>query len=172
MLALGLAAFAAVSPAGSADGAGPHIAIEDDCDPNDPAWNPTGGCIQKGGDVSFLEFVGEISPPLSLLSTAVLGHQAWRNDPSYLKVKAGTKVRVKNEGGRIHTFTEVARFGGGKAGNPALNAGLTQAPECPGSVDLAAGEIAILDGLAVGNHRFMCCIHPWMRAMIKVQDRN
>ena len=56
VLALGIAAFAAVSPAGSDDGAGPHIAIEDDCDPNDPAWNVRGGCTQKRGDVTFLEF--------------------------------------------------------------------------------------------------------------------
>jgi len=175
VLALGIAAFAAVSPAGSDDGAGPHIAIEDDCDPNDPAWNVRGGCTQKRGDVTFLEFAAEISPPLDALSTAVLGHQAWRNDPSYLKVNAGTTVRVKNDGGRPHTFTEVARFGGGKVPPPAgtpLNKGLTTAPECPGSLDLAAGDIAILDGLTVGDHRFMCCIHPWMRAMITVQDKD
>ncbi len=176
MLVLGVAAFAAVSPAGSADGAGPHIAIEDDCDPNDPAWDAVAGdCMQKRGDVSFAEFGAEMTPPLSLLSAAVIGHQAWRNDPSYLKVKAGTTVRVKNDGGRPHTFTKVEQFGGGKVGGPVgllLNKGLTIAPECPASVDLAAGEIAILDGLAVGNHRFMCCIHPWMRAMIKVQDKD
>jgi hypothetical protein len=26
-------------------------------------------------------------------------------------------------------------------------------------------EIALL---SPGNHRFQCCIHPWMRALIKV----
>src|SRR5262245_47421856 len=124
-----VAAFAAVSPAGSADGAGPQIAIEDDCDPNDPGWNtvPGNGCRQKKGDVSLAEFAGENDSPLSL---AVIGHQAWRNDPSYLNVRTGTTVRVKNDGGRIHTFTEVAAFGGGKSPNPALNEGLTTAPAC------------------------------------------
>jgi hypothetical protein len=23
--------------------------------------------------------------------------------------------------------------------------------------------------LAPGNHRFQCCIHPWMRAIVKVK---
>src|SRR5262245_30444784 len=169
VLALGVAAFVAVSPAGSADGAGPQIAIEDDCDPSDPGWNtvPGSGCRQKQGDVSLAEFAGQNDSPLSL---AVIGHQAWRNDPSYLKIRAGTTVHVKNDGGRIHTFTEVAAFGGGKSPNPALNEGLTTAPACPASIDIAPGDGTSLSGLSVGTHRFMCCIHPWMRALIKVQD--
>ena len=171
MLALGVAAFIAVSPAGSADGAGPQIAIEDDCDPSDPGWNtvPGSGCRQKQGDVSLGEFAGENDSPLA---AAVIGHQAWRNDPSYLKVHAGMTVRVKNDGGRIHTFTEVAAFGGGKSPNPALNEGLTTSPECPGSIDIAPGDATSLSGLAVGNHRFICCIHPWMRALIKVDPHS
>jgi plastocyanin len=168
LLALGAAAYAAATPAGSADddSGRRHIAMEDDCDPKDPAWNAVGGCTQKRGDVSFAEFGGENDSPRS---AAVIGHQAWRNDPSYLKIRAGKSVRVKNEGGRPHTFTGVAAFGGGKAPNPALNEGLTTAPECPGSIDIAPGDSVKLSGLTVGNHRFMCCIHPWMRALIKVK---
>lgn len=162
------AAFAAATPAGSDRGGDGlrQIAMRDDCDPKDPAWNAVGGCTLKRGDVSFLEFVGENDSPLSL---AVVGHQAWRNDPSYLKIRPGTTVRVKNKGGRAHTFTKVAAFGGGKVPNPALNEGLVTAPECPGSVDVAPGDRIDVSGLAVGNHRFMCCIHPWMRALIKVK---
>jgi hypothetical protein len=26
-----------------------------------------------------------------------------------------------------------------------------------------------VSGLTVGNHRFQCCNHPWMRAIIKVK---
>jgi plastocyanin len=168
LLALGAAAFAAATPAGRSgdDTESKRIAIRDDCDPRDPAWAPTGGCALDRGDVSFAEFVEETSSPLSL---SVIGHQAWRNDPSYLKVKAGTNVRVKNVGGRAHTFTEVAAWGGGKIPFPPLNQGLTIAPECPGSIDIAPGDSIKLSGLAVGNHRFLCCIHPWMRAVIKVK---
>ncbi len=69
----------------------------------------------------------------------------------------------------MHTFTEVAQFGGGKTANPAFNKGLVTAPECPASLDVAPGDGIVLSGLAVGNHRFICCIHPWMRGVIKVK---
>ncbi len=143
-----------------------RIAIRDDCDPTDPGWAPTGGCLLKRGDVSFAEFGAELSSPLSL---AVIGHQAWRNDPQYLETSPTTVVRVRNEGGRTHTFTKVAQFGGGKIPNPALNKGLTPAPECPGSIDIPPGGSANLPAMAAGNYHFQCCIHPWMRALIKVK---
>ena len=142
------------------------IAIRDDCDPTDAAWAPTGGCLLRRGNVRFAEFNAELS---SLLSTAVVGHQGWRNDPSYLVAEVGRTVRVRNEGGRVHTFTEVAQFGGGRVPNPGLNKGLVQAPECPGSTDIRPGETVELSDLLPGNHRFQCCIHPWMRGIVKVR---
>jgi plastocyanin len=145
------------------------IAMRDDCDPTDPAWAPTGGCLLRRGDVRFAEFSAELSSPFSL---AVVGHQAWRNDPSYLEIFSGKRVRVRNEGGRAHTFTEVAQFGGGKIPNPALNKGLITAPECPNSVDIPPGGSTEVSALSAGNHKFQCCIHPWMRAMIKVKPHD
>ena len=82
--------------------------------------------------MTLAEFAGENDSPLA---AAVVGHQAWRNDPSYLKVLQGTTLRIANKGGRPHTFTKVAAFGGGTAPNPALNEGLITSPECPASVD-------------------------------------
>src|SRR5688572_6343881 len=143
-----------------------NIAIRDDCDPRDHAWAPTEGCLLRRGDVTFAEFNAEMNSPLA---ASVVGHQAWRNDPSYAEIKAGKAIRVRNEGGRIHTFTEVAMFGGGKVPSPALNKGLATAPECPPSTDIPPGGSTVITGLAVGNHRFQCCIHPWMRALIKVK---
>jgi plastocyanin len=145
------------------------IAIRDDCDPRDPAWAPSGGCLLKGGHVTFAEFSRELSSPLSL---SVVGHPGWRNDPSYLVTQTGSTIRVRNEGGRAHTFTEVAQFGGGKIPNPALNKGLVTAPECPGSTNIAPGATVDVSGLAVGDHRFQCCIHPWMRELIKVKSHQ
>ena len=148
---------------------GRHIAVLDDCDPNDPGWAPTGGCTLRRGKVRVEEFNLLLASPLS---ASVVGHPAWRNEPSYLRVEADKDVRVKNDGGRFHTFTKVAAFGGGRV--PPLNQGLTTAPECmlaPGAVDpngLAPGGRLGITGLGVGIHRFMCCIHPWMRALIKV----
>jgi plastocyanin len=166
LLALGAAAYAAATPATKSDGPAKSIAIRDDCDPTDPAWNAVGGCALAQGDMTLAEFAGENDSPLA---AAVIGHQAWRNDPSYLEIKSGTTVRVKNVGGRVHTFTEVANFGGGIAPNPALNEGLVTSPECPGSANIAPGDAEKLAGLAVGNHRFLCCFHPWMRALVKVK---
>jgi plastocyanin len=144
-----------------------HVAIVDDCDPNDPDWNPTGGCVLRGGVVTEDEFGALLTSPLS---TAVVGHPAWRMEPSYLRVSTGTSVRVSNDGGRLHTFTEVAQFGGGRV--PPLNVGLTVAPECaptaPNANDLPPGERLELNNLSPGNHKYQCCIHPWMRALIKV----
>lgn len=145
------------------------IEMYDDCDPRDPAWAPTGGCLLRRGDVTFAEFNAFLNSPLSL---SVVGHQAWRMDPSYLKLRAGKTLLVTNEGGRLHTFTEVAQFGGGRV--PPLNKGLTPAPECQGSnatdpTAVRPGDELKVKGLAVGNHRFQCCLHPWMREIVKVK---
>jgi len=145
------------------------VAIRDDCDPRDPAWDPTGGCALRRGNVTFAEFNAENN---STLAAAVIGHMAWRMDPTYMRVRRGKTVRVSNEGGRTHTFTKVAEFGGGKIPSPALNKGLVTAPECPGSVDIAPGGRVEITNLAVGNNRFQCCIHPWMRIIVKVAERD
>ena len=141
------------------------IAVLDDCDPDDPAWAPTGGCRLRNGDVTEAEFGAFLASSLSL---STVGHPAWRNEPSFVKVEVGESVRVENQGGRLHTFTRVANFGGGRV--PPLNIGLMQAPECLNatSSEIAPGASIRLNGLAVGTHRFECCIHPWMRAAIMV----
>ena len=169
LLVAGVAAgFAAsmwrASPVAAEQERNRKIAMRDDCDPDDPAWAPTGGCTLRDGDVNLAEFGTELFSPLS---AAVIGHQAWRNEPSYLKIETDQDVRVNNAGGRIHTFTEVANFGGGRV--PPLNMGLAPAPECASATDIAPGERVVITDLEAGNHRFQCCIHPWMRAIVKVK---
>jgi plastocyanin len=144
-----------------------HIAILDDC-ATDPAWAATGGCALREGAVTEADFGAFLFSPLSL---SAVGHPAWRNEPSYLRVAAGTLVDVTNDGGRTHTFTRVAQYGGGRV--PPLNQGLTPAPECapmtPDPNQVTPGGRLVLNALAPGDHRYQCCIHPWMRALIKVQ---
>ena len=140
------------------------IAVLDDCDPNDPTWAPSGGCALKRGDVTNAEFGLLLRSPLS--PTTVVGHPAWRNEPSYLSIEEGQDVTAANEGGRVHTFTEVAQFGGGRV--PPLSVGLVPAPECATATNLPPGERIRLSDLPLGIHRFQCCIHPWMRGLIKV----
>ena len=143
------------------------VKLLDDCDPTDPNWAPTGGCTRKKGDVTNAEGNAEL---LSPLADAVIGHQAWRNDPTYLKIGIDETVKVKNAGGRLHTFTKVANFGAGRIPNPNLNFGLDPAPEClqPSTTDVEPGDTLKVKGLSLGNHRFQCCLHPWMRTLIKV----
>ena len=157
-------------PATAHDDHDSKVVIRDDCEPNDPGYAPTGGCLRKEGDVSFAEFGAELSSPLA--PTSLIGHQAWRMDPPYIKIDADDTLMVRNRGGRAHTFTEVQNFGGGKIPSPALNKGLVTAPECLVSTDIAPGGKAEVTGLTEGNHQFQCCIHPWMRAIIKVKRED
>jgi hypothetical protein len=166
-LALLSLASAAVIPAGSVlahDDHGRVVVMRDDCDPNDPAWAPTGGCTRKNGQVTFAEFAGELDSPLA---ASVIGHQAWRNEPSYLEIEGRDALIARNRGGRVHTFTEVANFGGGRV--PLLNEGLVPAPECATATDVPPDHQVTVGPLSEGNHRFQCCIHPWMRALVKVK---
>lgn len=100
----------------------------------------------------------------------------WDFEPDAAKVKQGTSVSVVNQGGEPHTFTEVAKFGGGFI--PALNApGEDEVPECSGGfANLAVAKTRLLQGselklanLSKGKHRFQCCIHPWMRTEVEVK---
>ena len=153
------------------DGNDSNISVMDDCLPGDPGWNPTGGCGLKPhqGDVSFAEFGALLTSPLTIPPNGFLiGHPSWRNEPSHVTVKAGKTVHVSNRGGRGHTFTEVTDFGGGII--PPLNIGLSPAPQCTqGAIPLAPGATVTLTSLAPGLHKFQCCIHPWMRATIRVE---
>jgi plastocyanin len=152
-----------------------EVVLRDDCDPTDPGWAPTGGCNRSEGDVTLAEFgAARLSP----LAPSVIGHPAWFFDPSYLEVKPGKQIKILNEGGRTHTFTEVVNFGGGRV--PGLNTSqpgvpsLTPASECvaPGVVDIPGGGSSAIEGLSAGDHKFQCCIHPWMRTQIAVSDKE
>jgi len=91
-------------------------------------------------------------------------------DPTYLRTDSGQSLTVTNLGGRRHTFTEVVNFGGGFVAG--LNGTLAFATECAGATVLAPGASLDLKGLSVGNHSFQCCIHPWMRILVKVEAQE
>jgi hypothetical protein len=167
-----------------------RIFLEDDCDTDDPTWdNADGseGCLLKRGTVTRAEFnfyslwrppsgMTPPGPPQGTpLANAVIGHPSWRIDPGYLTVKEGTRLRVLNTGGRGHTFTPVASFGGGFV--PPISFGLAPAPEClavapdPSNV-IEPGSRALVTELAPGANHFQCCIHPWMRALVKVEPKH
>jgi hypothetical protein len=164
----------------AADRDGARIAIRDDCDPDDTGWTPTGGCLLRKGDVSLAEFQAFLRSPLYNNAAAgaqptlfLVGHPSWRNEPSHIVVEKGDRIQVRNEGGRLHTFTPVAEFGGGRV--PPLLVGTVPAPECAApaapAVDpyqVAPGDKLKLKASEEGIQRFQCCIHPWMRATVRV----
>ena len=179
-LALALALIALAAPAlrgqnqNNDDNRGNRtINMVDDCDPNDPAWLPV-GCFQKDGDVTAAEFTALLRSPLydnippfgTEPGLFLVGHPSWRNDPSHVVVEAGKTLRIRNVGGRPHTFTFVEQFGGGVV--PPLNVGTQPAPECASAVRLEAGDETRVTASGEGLQRYQCCFHPWMRATVRV----
>jgi plastocyanin len=99
----------------------------------------------------------------------------WDFEPDAIGVTKGTTLSIVDQGGEPHTFTEVAKFGGGFI--TPLNGGEEMAPECAGGFsNLAVAKTRILQGsqlqitgLSKGEHHFQCCIHPWMRTTVTVK---
>jgi plastocyanin len=104
-----------------------------------------------------------------------VGDANWDFEPDQITIKQGTVLEVFDEGGEPHTFTEVAKYGGGFI--PGLNGGQDAAPECAGgfgnvkvaSTRILQGSHLIITGLSKGKHYFECCIHPWMRMEVDVK---
>ena len=153
------------------------VTMMDSCEETDAGYAGFGGCPEGGpfpgsqsyrGDVTVNEFFALLFSPLAP-GGQVIGHPSWRNEPSYISVRQGQTVHVKNQGGRAHTFTKVAEFGGGFVAP--LNGALVQAPECnPAEVTFVRyGGSQSLTTLTPGLHKFQCCIHPWMRGAIRVE---
>ena len=99
----------------------------------------------------------------------------WDFEPDTLNIKEGTTLSIVDQGGEPHTFTEVAKFGGGFI--EGLNGGEAMVPECTGGFSavgvaktrLLQGSHVEITGLSKGEHHFECCIHPWMRVTVKVK---
>jgi plastocyanin len=153
------------------------VTMMDNCSQNDSAYDAFGGCPEGApfpgsnsyrGDVTVAEFFALLTSPLGPAGE-LIGHPSWRNEPSYISIRSGQKVRVTNRGGRAHTFTKVINFGGGFI--PPLNGTLVTAPECadPSALTFVPyGGSQTVTGLQPGLHQFQCCIHPWMRGAVRV----
>jgi len=98
---------------------------------------------------------------------------AWHFAPGSVRLKEGQAVQASNDGGEVHTFTEVDEFGGGFI--PELNdltGDAVPAPECldfPNIEFIPPGGKTTPDVESAGTHKYQCCIHPWMRATVTVR---
>jgi len=150
-------------------GLGPSVRVVDMLDRCDPeSFNEMfggGTCLSdhRGVNVdSFLKVLG---------NSGQIG--AWHFSPRQVQLKEGQAVQAHNSGGELHTFTEVAEFGGGfiqelndLTGNP------VPAPACLDFAHLEfipPGGANTPDVEDVGEHKYMCCIHPWMRTTVTVR---
>jgi hypothetical protein len=145
-----------------------QVVALDECDPAtfNAAFGP-GTCVNVGGTITLPDF-------LAALPT---GHAQWLFQPLTTTIGKHDTIRATNQGGEIHTFTEVAAFGGGfipPLNNPANSAAI---PECAGgytnvgvaSTRIIQGSSLVISGLKKGVHHFECCIHPWMRMDVEVK---
>ena len=99
-----------------------NITIMDNCSENDPGYDAFGGCPADRA-LPGLEVLPRRRERQRVLRSPLQstrswrpgwdGHPSWRNEPWYISINAGQKVRVTNLGGRQHTFTHVANLGGG-----------------------------------------------------------
>ena len=146
-----------------------HVLVNmlDACDPAtfDAVIGP-GTCVRNGG-VTFSQFIAQLSR---------LGFAgAWQFAPKNENVRVGQTFVATNRGGEVHTFTEVAEFGGGIVPNLNQLAGVpTVAPECAAIEPddfVAPGATYREEVEHAGGLKFQCCIHPWMRLEANAASR-
>ena len=156
-------AFSAIAVTLTADDGVKTVQIRDDCDPAtfnaDPPAGPGLGHICDGnGDTTFGDFVAEIG--------ATHAAEKWRFNPNNTN---DTHLMALNRGGELHTFTHVAKFGGGEI--PFLNSLSNNPDEVTECIGALGGNTALPPGATktvdakIGDH-FQCCVHPWMRLTV------
>jgi plastocyanin len=165
MLVMGTGALAGADETGVVK----QVVVLDECEQT--SFNAT------FGDGICINVVTTQGVPLpEFLGALPAGHPQWLFYPATLSIKRGDTVRAVNQGGEVHTFTEVKEFGGGFL--PPLNDPPNSAavPECAvgyanisvASTRVIQGSSLSVTGLRKGVHHFQCCIHPWMRMDIEV----
>ena len=147
-----------------------QVVALDECDPT--TFNAA-----LGADFCKNVTLGAFTTLDQLFAEAASGHPDpnWDFEPDVINVKAGGTIRVVDQGGEPHTFTEVKKFGGGFIDG--LNGGEATVPECSGGfANLAVARTRLLQGsdsqitgLTKGKHFYQCCIHPWMRVEVDVK---
>jgi len=119
------------------------------------------GTCNRAGGVKFDQFIAELTRLGSI--------GPWHFSGAKANVQVGQDFVATNKGGEVHTFTEVAEFGGGLF--PLLNdlAHVPDvAPECRPEA-LEADDFVPPGGTYrerishTGTVKVQCCVHPWMR---------
>jgi hypothetical protein len=147
-----------------------RVVMLDECDPR--TFNAAlgeGTCVGRHTGITFEKFIATL--------TRLENVPAWRFAPAHLEAELDQTIVALNKGGEVHTFTRVAEFGGGIIAQLNTLAGTpTVAPECtdldPDDFVAAGGTYTEHIDVAEGTLKFQCCIHPWMRAVVKLEHHE
>jgi plastocyanin len=147
------------------------VRLLDACDKE--TWDAAGAgiCNVDAGSVTFDRFVADLQKG---------GSGAWWINNRKDTIDAGDKLSVVNQGGIVHSFTEVRSFGQGivppwnaavKETVPAVTVGGTPVGQNPADFGtiVAPGATPLEITPAKGVHNYQCIIHPWMRSVITVR---
>lgn len=143
------------------------VRIRDECDPAsfNAAFNDPNICI-RSGSITFDHFIAEL--------TQTRQAPQWRFDPGTVELDPARGLLAVNNGGEVHTFTRVAKFGGGII--PLLNTLTGQTDVAPECTTLEADDFVAPGGTYTAElntdalQHFQCCIHPWMRTDVRVES--
>jgi hypothetical protein len=146
-----------------------RLQVRDQCDPTtfDKAVGP-GSCVATptvGRRVLFQDFVAQVQQNHSA--------RGWFNTLGLVQAVPHSTIDALNTGGEAHTFTRVAKYGGGFV--PLINSLANtpvEAPECaslPPSEFLGPGQTdhEVLPNTP-GLYHYQCCIHPWMKTDVVI----
>ena len=146
---------------------GKTITLFDACDPetfNDPDTGAGPGTCSRPGGVRFMDFLDQLRDHHSA--------GGWRFAPQQAILRVGDVLSAFNSGGERHTFTEVEEFGGGNVQFINDILGLTTvAPECAAAHMLLPGDSSHEVEEEEGVEKYQCCIHPWMRAEVRIVEK-
>lgn len=148
-----------------AKGQSRHVVTSfDACDPETFNAELGAGMCTRSRDVTFAMFVEQLARHHPI--------DAWHFTPSNVTMRVGDLLVATNRGGEAHTFTEVEEFGGGIIQQLNELTELTEvAPECnavAGSDFIAPSASSSEEEEEAGVEKYQCCIHPWMRAQVRI----
>jgi|HubBroStandDraft_6_1064221.scaffolds.fasta_scaffold46712_3 hypothetical protein len=174
------------------------ITMRDACDPTtfNAVLGP-GVCMPgHHGNTLFPDFIGELQTDQiagAWRFNPMLNTTEGNLRLARLDLRSGDQTTIQNAGGETHTFTRVKNFGGGfKAVLNGLTGNPDPAPECaqilPGGTlapqpesdtnqfveagKTESGPTAGSAALPPGVSRWECCVHPWMRMVVVVHEKE
>jgi hypothetical protein len=174
------------------------ITMRDACDPAsfNAAVGP-GTCVAgHHGQTLFPDFIGELQSDKNAGAwrfNPMLNATEGNFRLARLDLTSGDQTTIQNVGGETHTFTRVNKFEGGfiaplngLSGNPdpapecaqvLPNGMLAPQPESATNQFVEAGKtesgpMAGSPALPEGVSRWECCIHPWMRMIVVVHEKD